>query len=49
MELMRHSDLKLTMKLYMDAQQLQGPGAAAVAQLPWNRQAAAPHVLTLGA
>ena len=34
---MRHSDLKLTMKTYMDAAQLQGPVAAAVATLPWHR------------
>ena len=40
MELMRHSDLKLTMKLYMDARQLQGPGAAAVAMLSWNAEPA---------
>jgi integrase len=36
MESMRHSDLKLTMKTYMDAAQLQGPVAAAVARLPWH-------------
>lgn len=36
MEAMRHSDLKLTMKTYMDAAQLQGPVAAAVAKLPWH-------------
>lgn len=36
MELMRHSDLKLTMKLYTDSRQLQGPGADAVARLPWG-------------
>jgi hypothetical protein len=33
-ELMRHSDLKLTMKLYTDAGQL--PVGAALARLPWN-------------
>lgn len=37
MEAMRHSDLKLTMKTYMDAAQLRGPVAAAVANLPWRR------------
>jgi integrase len=36
MELMRHSDLKLTMKTYMDAAQLAGPVVAAVAKLPWS-------------
>ncbi|WP_091058823.1 site-specific integrase [Opitutus sp. GAS368] len=41
MEFMRHSDLKLTMKLYMDAAQLQGPVAAAVTKLPWNKPTAA--------
>jgi hypothetical protein len=41
MEAMRHSDLKLTMKTYMDAQQLQGPVAAAVARLPWHREQSA--------
>lgn len=35
MEAMRHSDLKLTMKTYMDAGQL--PVRQAVALLPWNR------------
>jgi integrase len=40
MELMRHSDLKLTMKTYMDAAQLAGPVIAAVARLPWNRSSA---------
>ncbi|MES1195298.1 MAG: site-specific integrase, partial [Opitutus sp.] len=40
MEAMRHSDLKLTMKTYMDAQQLQGPVSAAVARLPWHREPA---------
>jgi len=39
MEAMRHSDMKLTMKTYMDAAQLQGPVAAAVAKLPWHAQA----------
>lgn len=34
MEAMRHSDLKLTMKLYTDAGQL--PVGAALARLPWN-------------
>lgn len=34
MEAMRHSDLKLTMKLYTDAGQL--PVATALARLPWN-------------
>ncbi len=38
MELMRHSDLKLTMKTYMDAAQLAGPVVAAVAKLPWNNR-----------
>ena len=38
MEAMRHSDLKLTMKTYMDAQQLTGPVEAAVKLLPWNTQ-----------
>jgi len=38
MEAMRHSDLKLTMKTYMDAAQLQGPVEAAVAKLPWQRK-----------
>jgi hypothetical protein len=33
-EAMRHSDLKLTMKLYTDAGQL--PVGAALARLPWN-------------
>lgn len=37
MEAMRHSDLKLTMQTYMDAAQLAGPVAAAVANLPWRR------------
>lgn len=35
MEAMRHSDLKLTMKLYTDAGQL--PVGAALARLPWNK------------
>jgi hypothetical protein len=34
---MRHSDLKLTMKTYMDAKQLAGPVGAAVKLLPWNQ------------
>lgn len=34
MEAMRHSDMKLTMKLYTDAGQL--PVSAALARLPWN-------------
>jgi len=34
MEAMRHSDLKLTMRLYTDAGQL--PVGAALAKLPWN-------------
>lgn len=38
MEAMRHSDLKLTMQTYMDAAQLAGPVAAAVARLPWRRE-----------
>jgi len=38
MEFMRHSDLKLTMKTYMDAAQLVGPVMAAVAKLPWQRK-----------
>lgn len=38
MEAMRHSDLKLTMKTYMDAAQLAGPMLAAVAKLPWNKR-----------
>jgi integrase len=38
MEAMRHSDLKLTMKLYTDAGQL--PVGAALARLPWNRECA---------
>lgn len=38
MEAMRHSDLKLTMKTYMDAQQLSGPVGAAVKLLPWNNR-----------
>jgi len=42
MEVMRHSDLKLTMKTYMDAAQLQGPVIAAVAALPWNQTPATP-------
>jgi integrase len=37
MEAMRHSDLKLTMRLYTDAGQL--PVGAALARLPWNRTA----------
>ena len=37
MEAMRHSDLKLTMKTYMDAAQLAGPVGAAVKLLPWNK------------
>lgn len=37
MEAMRHSDLKLTMKTYMDARQLEGPVEAAVKLLPWNQ------------
>jgi hypothetical protein len=36
-EAMRHSDLKLTMKLYTDAGQL--PVGAALARLPWNNGA----------
>ncbi len=40
MESMRHSDLKLTMKSYMDAAQLRGPVAAAVASLPWHQTSA---------
>lgn len=39
MEAMRHGDLKLTMKTYMDAAQLRGPVLAAVAALPWNQPA----------
>lgn len=35
MEAMRHSDLKLTMKLYTDAGQL--PVGAALGRLPWNK------------
>ena len=35
MEAMRHSDLKLTMKLYTDAGQL--PVGVALARLPWNK------------
>lgn len=35
MELMRHSDLKLTMKTYTDARQLIGPSIAVVEKLPW--------------
>jgi integrase len=42
MEAMRHGDLKLTMKTYMDAAQLQGPVLAAVAALPWNQSQAKP-------
>jgi len=42
MESMRHSDLKLTMKTYMDAAQLRGPVAAAVASLPWHQTPAKP-------
>jgi integrase len=34
MEVMRHSDLKLTMKFYTDAAQL--PVGAALSRLPWN-------------
>jgi hypothetical protein len=37
MEAMRHSDLKLTMRLYTDAGQL--PVGAALARLPWNKVA----------
>ena len=37
MEAMRHSDMRLTMKLYTDAGQL--PVGAAVARLPWNNAA----------
>ena len=33
---MRQSDLKLTMKTYMDAAQLQGPVLKAVSALPWR-------------
>lgn len=40
MEFMRHSDLKLTMKTYMDAAQLAGPMLAAVAKLPWSKRPA---------
>lgn len=36
MEAMRQSDLKLTMKTYMDAAQLRGPVLAAVRALPWH-------------
>lgn len=36
MEAMRQSDLKLTMKTYMDAAQLRGPVLAAVSSLPWT-------------
>ncbi len=36
MESMRHSELKLTMKTYMDARQLCGPVTAAVERLPWH-------------
>lgn len=36
MEAMRQSDLKLTMKTYMDAAQLRGPVLAAVSALPWH-------------
>lgn len=42
MEAMRHSDLKLTMKTYMDAAQLRGPVLAATAALPWNQTPAKP-------
>ena len=38
LEATRHSDLKLTMKTYMDAAQLTGPVGAAVKLLPWNQQ-----------
>ncbi|HVZ65645.1 MAG TPA: tyrosine-type recombinase/integrase [Lacunisphaera sp.] len=38
MEAMRHADLKLTMKTYMDASHLRGPVLAAVAALPWNHK-----------
>jgi hypothetical protein len=41
MEAMRHSDLKLTMKTYMDAAQLAGPVGAAVKLLPWNQPTSA--------
>ena len=34
---MRHSDLRITVKTYMDAQQLAGPVGAAVKLLPWNK------------
>jgi len=37
MEAMRHSDLKLTMKVYTDAGQL--PVRAARLRLPWNQEA----------
>lgn len=37
LEAMRHSDLKLTMKIYIDAGQL--PVGAALKRLPWNRGA----------
>jgi integrase len=37
MEAMRHSDMRLTMKLYTDAGQL--PVGAALARLPWNKGA----------
>ena len=36
MHAMRHSDLKLTMKLYRDAQQFEQPLAEAIARLPWH-------------
>lgn len=38
MEVMRHSDRKLTMKTYTDASQLVGPVQSAIRQLPWNRK-----------
>jgi integrase len=40
MEAMRQSDLKLTMKTYMDAAQLRGPVLEAVKGLPWRSMGA---------
>ena len=47
MEAMRQSDLKLTMKTYMDAAQLRGPVLAAVALLPWHKMEREPVRISL--
>ncbi|HUG09615.1 MAG TPA: tyrosine-type recombinase/integrase [Opitutaceae bacterium] len=42
MQFARHSDLRLTMKVYLDAAHLEEPLAQAVARLPWHLDSRAP-------